>query len=288
VQDRGLDNARVGIELDEGLRVGMTQKEFQGLAEQLPLVRWESCSHIAWRIAEIKSEAEKVKLRQAARITNSAFERAFECARIGMTEKELASIIFRSYFENGATDAGFLAVIAGRERGIWADALPSDYRIQKGDLLMIDGGCRVDGYYADVSRMASFGEPSKSDRAYYEAARRANANAVASAKPGVAMSELFSAGQQPFIEAGFEDLLVLGNGQLGHGIGLSLHEYPDISSHSTKQLKPGMAIAIEPAISNKPEWAESSQFYIVENNVIITEDGCEMLTTLDDDLQILG
>ena len=105
--------------------------------------------------------------------------------------------------------------------------------------------------------------------------------------PGIEIRELFAAGQKPFMDAGLGDLLVFGSGQLGHGIGLSLHEYPDLSSGSTKKLQPGMVIAIEPAISDHPMWAESKQFYIVENNVIVTEDGCEMLTTLSDELQIL-
>ncbi len=287
VREKGLANAKIGTELDAGLRIGMTQREFRKLRNLLPGVRWESCSSMVRQVAELKSEAELEKIRRAAEITNHAFRRAFESAHVGMTEKELASLIYQSYFEQGATGTGFLAVIAGRERGIWADALPSDYVMREGDLLMIDGGCQVDGYIADISRMASFGKPSDTDRRLYEVAREANASGVAAVKPGVEMRKLFAAGQKPFIDAGFGDLLVFGRGQLGHGIGLSLHEDPDISSGSTKTLQPGMTIAIEPAISDKPEWAESEQFYIVENNVIITEDGCEMLTTLSDELQIM-
>ena len=287
VKEKGFANARIGTELDAGLRIGMTQREFQTLRELLPGVRWESCSSLVWQVAEIKSEAELEKIRRAAEITNHAFRRAFESAHAGMTEKELACLICQSYFEQGATGTGFLAVLSGRERGIWADALPSDYVMKKGDLLMMDGGCQVDGYIADISRMGSFGEPSDKDRRLYEAAREANASGVAAVKPGVEIRELFAAGQNSFIDAGFGDLLVFGRGQLGHGIGLSLHEYPDLSSGSMKKLQPGMAIAIEPAISDNPVWAESKQFYIVENNVIVTEDGCEMLRTLSDELRIM-
>ena len=265
----------------------MTQKEFGGLRALLPKVRWEPCGPIVFPIMAIKSEAEVRKLRRAAEITSNAFTLAFQSGHSGMTEKELAGIIYMSYVEQGATGLGFLAVFAGPERGIWADAMPSDYVMQRGDLLMIDGGCEVDGYHADVSRMGSFGEPEDEDRRLYELARQANADAVAMVKPGVEMRELFASGQKAYFDEGAADLLVFGAGQLGHGIGLSLHESPDISSGSREKLEPGMVITVEPAISNGAVWAESDRFYIVENDLAVTADGHEMLSTLSDELQIM-
>lgn len=287
VERRRLSGARIGIELDSGLRVGMTQEELRTLRSLLPEARWASAAHVAWKTAEIKSPAELDRLRRAAAITSEAFRAGLEAARPGMTEKELAAVIRRAYFERGATAAGFLALFAGRERGIWADALPSGYAMKRGDLLMIDGGCQVDGYVSDVSRMACFGKPSGRERELYEAARRANAAALAAVRPGVRMRELHAAGQKPFRDAGLGDLLVFGGGQLGHGIGLSLHEHPDISAASEEELRPGMAIAVEPAISDRPLWRDSEQFYIVENDVIVTEDGFELISPLDDALFLI-
>ena len=285
---KGLEAASIVIELDAGMRLGMTQEEYGTLSGLLPGARWRSCSPLAWKVAERKSPAELGRIRAATGITCRAFERAFSEAHVGMTEKELAAIIQRVYFEQGATGAGFLAVFAGRERGIWADALPSDYAIRRGDLLMLDGGCQVDGYVSDVSRMASFGPPAERDRDLYEAARRANAAALAAVRPGVRMRDLHAAGQRPYVEAGLGDLLVFGSGQLGHGIGLSLHEYPDISATSVETLEPGMVIAVEPAISDRPRWEDSQQFYIVENDVAVTQTGHEMLTPLTDELVRVG
>ncbi|MFA5866007.1 MAG: Xaa-Pro peptidase family protein [Phycisphaerae bacterium] len=287
IKEKGLDGAKIGIELDDGLRIGMTLAEVEELKAILPKVRWQSSAPIAWRVAEIKSKAELAKIRKAGEITNHAFKLALESAHTGMTEKDIFRRIAISFFEQGATATGFLAVFGGGERMIWADALPSDYRFQKGDLLMIDGGCQVDGYISDVSRMGSFGKPSDENRAMYEAARKANANAMRIVKPGVEMRELFAAGQQPYIDAGYGDKLVFGGGQLGHGIGLSLHEYPDISADSAQVLQPGMVISIEPAISDKNKWANSTKFFIVENNAIVTPDGHELLTSISDELQIL-
>ena len=287
VKEKGLDGAKIGTELADGLRIGMTCKEFDELTSILPKVQWQSAAPIAWQVSEIKSEAELAKIRKAGEITNNAFKRGLESAHTGMSEKELFGVISSSFFEQGATSLGFLAVFGGGERMIWADALPSDYRFQKGDLLMLDGGCQVDGYIADVSRMGSFGEPTDEDRAMYEAARKANANGMSMVKPGVEMRELFAAGQQPYIDAGYGDHLVFGAGQLGHGIGLSLHEYPDIAADSTQKLRPGMVIAVEPAICDRPVWADSTKFFIVENNAIVTPEGHERITTLCDELQIL-
>ena len=287
IKEKGLEAARIGTELDAGLRIGLTQRQVEGLMALLLEVQWQSCAPITWQVTEIKSETELVKLRQAAKITNRSFKLALESAHTGMTEKELFAVIAKSFFEHGATATGFLAVYAGGERMIWADALPSDYRFQKGDLLMLDGGCQIDGYISDVSRMGAFGQPTDEDRAMYETAREANANALATVKPGVEMRELFAAGQQPYIDAGYGDQLVFGAGQLGHGIGLSLHEYPDIPSGSVQKLQPGMVFSVEPAISDKPKWADSTKFFIVENNVIVTHDGYELLTDLSDELAIL-
>ena len=287
VARKGLGGATIGTELDCGLRLGMTQEEYRDLSALLPRVRWRSCSSLAWKVAERKSPAELDRIRSAARITALAFQRVLETAHVGMTEKEIAASIHRSYFELGATAAGFLAVFAGRERGIWADALPSKYVVQTGDLLMLDGGCQVDGYVSDVSRMASFGPPSSRDRELYRAARAANAAAVAAVRPGVRVKDLFAEAQRPFVEAGLGELLVFGAGQLGHGIGLSLHEYPDLSAASEQTIEPGMVIAIEPAISDRPRWADSEQFYIVENNLAVTGSGCENLTPLSDELVVI-
>jgi Xaa-Pro aminopeptidase len=285
--EKGLAHGRIGLEQDNGQRLGMTLADFEQLRAALPDVDVCSSSPVVQPVMAIKSDLEIAKIRRSCQITCEAFKKAMGALRVGMREDEAAGMVRAEMFRGGATGQGFLALFGG-PRGIWADAIASDYRFRRGDMIMFDGGCCVDGYFADVSRMAWVGEPSAQDRAWYELARQANASALAAIRPGATMRAVHAAGQRPFREHGAGDLLVFGNGQLGHGFGLTLHELPDIAATSDETLKPGMVIAVEPAIANTPDWATSQKFFIVENNVVITETGYEMLTPMSDELYIVA
>ena len=287
VADRGLGEGVIGTELDRGLRIGMTLTEFEELKAMLPNARFCSAADVVWSVREIKSAREIERVRQACTITCDAFATALRQLQPGMSERDLASIIRARMFELGATDAGFLAVYGGASRGMWADAMPSDNELKRGDLVMLDGGCGVDGYLADVSRMACIGEPTAETRRLYELTREAQASALAAVRAGTTMRELHEAGQAPFRHGGATDLLVFGAGQLGHGIGLTIHEPPDVSAASEAPLEAGMTIAVEPAITNRSGWHNSSYFVIVENNVVVTDQGYDLLTPLSDELWIV-
>ena len=285
IGERGLTEAVIGIETDQGMRIGMTFDELRNLQQMLPKATFRSAADAIWPVRTIKSPAEIEKIRRACHITCDAFAEALRRLKPGMTEKAVAGIIRAKMFEGGATGEGFLAVYGG-PRAMWADTMPSDYQFQRGDLIMFDGGCTVDGYFADVSRMACLGEPSPEARRHYELARQANAEALAVIRPGTPMRELHAAGQRAYRENSAGNLLVFGGGQLGHGIGLTVHEPPDIAANSDKPLESGMTIAVEPAITNHGGWLQSDYFVIVENNVAVTKDGYDMLTPLNDALWI--
>lgn len=286
ITEKSLAKGGIATELDNGLRTGMTVTEFRQLQEALPKVKFQSAAPVVWPVRAIKSELEIEKIRKACRITCEAFAVAQRALRPGMMEREVAAIVRAEMFKRGATGEGFLALFGG-PRGIWADAIASDYRFQKGDAIMFDGGCCVDGYYADVSRMAWVAEPPAADRRLYELARNANAEALTALHPGAKIKDVHTAGQRVFRTQGAEALLVFGAGQLGHGIGLSIHEPPDMAANSEETLQPGMTIAVEPAITNKPKWTDSDRFFIVENNVVITADGYELLSPMPDALWIV-
>lgn len=286
IAEKGLARATIGTELDGGLRLGLTVTEFRQLQDALPHVAFRSAAPVVWPARAIKSALEIEKIRRACRITCEAFAVAQQALRVGMTEREAAAIVRAEMFRRGATGEGFLALFGG-PRGIWADALPADYPFRRGDPIMFDGGCCVDGYYADVSRMAWVGEPSSEDRRLYELARRANAEALAALRPGAIIKDVHAAGQRVFNAEGAGALRVFGRGQLGHGIGLSIHEPPDMAADSEETLRPGMTIAVEPALTNRPKWTDSDRFFIVEHNVVITADGYELLTPLSDALWIV-
>ena len=169
---------------------------------------------------------------------------------------------------------------------MWPDALASDYVIRKGDLVMLDGGSEVDGYRADMSRMAAVGKPTDETLRLYDAAVKANDAVMDSIRGGVPIREICLAGIRSFEQSGVGHLMVHGAGHTGHGIGLRLHEPPDLRLDSEQVLEAGMVLAIEPAITDIKGWNQANAFYILEQNIVVREDGPELLTPMTKELWV--
>jgi Xaa-Pro aminopeptidase len=238
---------------------------------------------------EIKSKLEIDVLREACSISTLAIENGLESLKEGITEREICGIIKAEMYRLGAGGIPFLAVIAGWDgRSICCDSHPTSYGIQKGDVVQVDGGCSVKGYCADMCRTGALGFVKK-DRygELYEISKGAHFSVRSRLKNGAPIRDVCLAGKTYIREKGYGSLLVFGEGQTGHGIGLDLHQPPYLLDDSTGTLKSGMVVAIEPAISENPDWDESSYFTIVENNYAITDDGYEQLTNSDEGIRIV-
>lgn len=286
LREKGLIDRNLGMELSAGFQMGLPQAQYEELRTALPEVKIVDGSEVIWRCRFKKSEEELKYIRKACQITCKAFQKALEVIKPGMKEKEIASIIYATAFTEGATEKGFLAVYAG-ERMMWSDALASDYELKKGDLLMLDGGCGVSGYLADVSRMASLGNPSELHQRQYDAAVAGHHAVLDQMKAGNSIARMCLAGNKEFTDRGFGENLVFGGGQTGHGLGLSLHEPPDLRLDSKENLEEGMVLAIEPAITDRVGWNESQCFLILENNYLVTDKGHELLTDMSEQLFIV-
>jgi len=286
IKDKGLEEGTIGFPLGPGTRLGLSYREFETLRTGLPKARFVDSSSIVYGCRRIKSELEIEKLRRAGAITSKGFEAAFRAVRPGMTERELEGIVRGTYFQNGATMSGFLATLCGGERMMWPDALASDYVIRDGDLVMLDGGAEVDGYRSDMSRMAVAGKPTDEMRRLYDAAVQANDAVMDAIRAGVPIGEICQAGVRSFQDSGVGHLMVFGGGQTGHGLGLSLHEPPDLRLDSDEVLEAGMVLAIEPAITDREGWNQANAFYILEQDIVVREDGPELLTPMTKELWV--
>lgn len=286
IKDKSIDGSTLGMEFGSGCRLGMSINELEAFKASLPNTNIVDGTSVIWDCRRIKSNLEIEKIREACRITSLGFETGFRSLRRGMTERELEKIIRGSYFQEGASKSGFLAVMAGSERMIWADALASEYSIQMNDLVMLDGGCTVAGYYADMSRMASMGAPTDEVRRLYQAAVASNDAVINTIRAGERISEICLAGGKALEERGVSHLKVFGGGATGHGIGLNLKEPPDLRIDSDEILEAGMTLAIEPAITDIPGWSAATAFFILEQDILVTEDGHELLTPMTKDLWV--
>jgi len=289
IRDLGLSQSTVAMEVGGHQTLFMPVSVFGGLRERHPNMCIVSCFPAIMAVRAVKSPLEIQCLREACRITTAAVEHGFSIIRAGITEKEICRAIKARMYDLGADSVPFLTVIAGWEgRSICWDSHPTEYTVKPGDPVQIDGGCAVKGYTADMARTASLGPIT--NRRYlelYDVAQRAQ-NAVREVlRPGAAIHDVCTAGRQSIVNDGCEQLLVFGEGQTGHGIGLNLHEAPFLVRASHETLQPGMVVAVEPAILEDGDLERATFFTIVENDYLITETGIEPLTTSPDEIRVV-
>ena len=223
----------------------------------------------------VKTPLEIAKIRKSVDLNSQAFELAMKKARPGMREYELAAEIEYRMKRLGAEAPAFDTITASGPRTALPHARPSEARFEAGQLLLIDMGARLDGYMSDMTRMAHFGPAPKKVRDAYALVLEAQLAAVAAVKPGRAGKAIDKAARdilkgQPFIHS------------TGHGLGLEIHEDPRIGKTGMTKLKAGMVITIEPGI-----YIEGWGGIRIEDTVLVTESGCEVLTPTPKTLRIL-
>lgn len=219
----------------------------------------------------IKDTAEIAAIRHAITLSEAALRDTLAIARIGISERELASRLDTRMIELGADGLAFETLLHAGAYTALPHTAPLDYRIQSGDPLLIDFGARVDGYCADITRTVFVGAVTAAQRDFYAVVEAANAAARAAAGPGVSAEAVDVAARQVIIAAGYGDLI---RHRTGHGIGLQAHEAPYIVRGNQQTLQPGMVFTIEPGIYRMGEIGVR-----IEDDILITETGAESLTT---------
>jgi Xaa-Pro aminopeptidase len=280
-----LPSGRIGIELGFGQRLGMTVNQFHALEANGENLEFVNGTPLIQTVRMVKSSAEVSCLRRACEISQAGVRAGWEALRPGMTEKELARVMGSTMYEHGAelgTQPSFLAMLSGPERYKTLNALASDRELAVGDLVMIDGGAVYGGYSTDFIRQACLGDPTDDQRKWFEICLEANDAAISAIRPGVSGADVYDAGVEVFKREGLMDFNVLNI--VGHGTGMEVHELPWLGERNTvytssTTLQPGMVVCIEPVIGGMdgPDWRAGC--FIVEDKVLVTETGSEVLTT---------
>src|SRR5262245_54826360 len=284
---------RIGLELGFGHRLGMTVEQLEALRRELSGVELVSGTPLIQAVKMVKSPAEVERVRRACEISQAGVRAGWEALRPGMTEKELAAVMSSTMYAEGAEfgpQPSFLVYMSGPDRYQTLNALASDKPIVEGDLVLIDGGAVYGGYSTDFIRQASLGEPTADQRRWFEIAIEANEAAVAAIRPGVTGADVYEAGVAVFEREGLMDFNALNI--VGHGTGMEIHELPWLGERDTVYsaetvLEPGMVVCIEPVIAGMdgPDWHSGA--FIVEDKVLVTETGSEILTAaLDKELWV--
>lgn len=279
MQQRGFDRSKVAIEKGFGQRVGMSYDEFVDLQERLPGVQWKDCTPMLWHLRARKSDAEVAKLRKASEITDAAYEAVRQQAKEGTSEREINAIMGETYMRLDSDFRGFIVVNAGKQRYKMMNPYASEYRLQRGDMCIMDFGAVYQGYWSDLTRGFFVGEVSDRQREFYEVARAASAAGVAAAKPGATCEQIDKVCEEYLVDAGYRDFMLH---RTGHSLGLEVHEMPSLGPGQTTVMEPNMVFAVEPGIYDFDIGG-----FRMEDIVLVTDTGSEYLSNCTRDLTVV-
>jgi len=269
-------DARVGVE-PRSLRV----LELRLLEYAAPKALFLSAEDLIAELRMAKDPAEIAAMRQAVQIAQNALQATLPAIKIGMTEKELASELTVQLLRNGAeSKLPFAPIVCAGPNSANPHAVPSERRLQAGDLLIIDWGATFDNYLSDLTRTFAIGEASPEYARIAQVVAEANQAGRDAATPGVPASLVDSAARQVIEKAGYGSYFIH---RTGHGLGMEEHEEPYIRSDNTQLLLPGMTFTVEPGI-----YLPERGGVRIEDNVVITESGSESLSNFPRELKVVG
>ena len=232
---QGLSAARLGVDLE-----GVSAHFFRELRRSVPNAKIKDATNLLAELRAVKSEDEIQALRHAAQSTDCAEWTALDAFQVGWTENELGIHLRQALIGQGAETIAFL-VLGGGVRGVAAHAMPSDTPIIPGELVRLDMGGYFEGWASDLAKTACVAEPSLRQRHIYRTLRNIMDDHIARIRPGKTAGDLFDAVASDFHLAN----LRFSAPHVGHGLGLSIHDWPILSGGNLAPIRSGMVISAE-------------------------------------------
>jgi len=272
LSDRGIAGGKLGIEERTYFVYA------NGIARSAPQIEPVDAIPITAGCRGVKDQHELDLMRLASKVTLRAYKAAYEAMEEGMTQTEFAGLVSAAHSRQGYSGG------AGVQTAQYS-ALPhgstTPQVISEGTILLIDGGCSVEGYRSDISRTFVLGEPSAKMRDVFAIELQAQSAALAAAKPGVECQAVDAAARKVIEDAGYGPDYTYFTHRVGHGMGMDGHEWPYLVKGNTLPLAPGMVFSDEPGIYIRGEFGVR-----LEDDMVITADGAELFTpqstSLDD------
>ncbi|HEX8916230.1 MAG TPA: Xaa-Pro peptidase family protein [Humisphaera sp.] len=225
-------------------------------------------------LRKVKDDHEVALIRKSVATAEEAYNAVRGEIKVGQTEAYLAALLDFEMRCRGASGSSFNTIVASGTRSALPHYRPQEKPVQRDQVLLIDWGAVVGGYCSDMTRTLSVGNISPRLKEAYKACVEAQKAAVAVLRPGVMTMNADRAARDVIERAGFGDYF--GHG-LGHGLGRQIHELPSLRhTGGDEELRPGMVVTVEPGIYIPGEGGVR-----VEDDVLITHSGCELLSTLD-------
>jgi Xaa-Pro aminopeptidase len=264
LRSRGLATGTLGIE--ETVRFVFSDN----VAKALPTLRLTSGTPVTAGCRGVKSDAELALMRHASAVTLKAYEAAWKSLTDGMTQNQFASLVSTAHQRLGYRgDAG---VQVGEYSALPHGSVTPQV-IREGTILLIDGGCQVEGYNSDISRTFVLGKATDRMKKVFDIEHQAQTAAVKTARPGIECQAVDAAARKVIADAGFGPAYKYFTHRVGHGIGMDGHEWPYLVKGNTQKLEPGMTFSDEPGIYIPGEFGVR-----LEDDMVITADGAELMT----------
>lgn len=230
-------------------------------------------------LREVKDENEIATIRKACEIADSAFKFILGEIKTGMTEIEVANKLDFHMRSLGATGVSFDTIVASGVRSAMPHGVASEKRIEMGDMITLDFGCYYQGYVSDMTRTFAIGDPGQKLKDIHQLVLDAQLMVNEAAKPGITGVELDAVARNYFAKYGYADAF---GHSTGHGIGLEVHEGPNVSRLAEKAFVPGNVITNEPGL-----YFPDLGGVRIEDDLVITETGNKVLVHSPKELIIL-
>ncbi|MHA6260666.1 M24 family metallopeptidase [Sporosarcina sp. CAU 1771] len=274
VHERGITLSSVAIE-----KTHLTVERLERINELFPGATVSRIDEQLNAMRVIKNEEELSYLRKAAELADYAIQVGCNEIAEGKTELEILMAIEFEMKKKGVQKMSFDTTVLSGPKTASPHGTPGDRKITEGDFVLFDLGVVYKGYCSDITRTVAFGEPTDEKREIYETVKRAEQAAIDLVRPGVRAMDLDKASRDVIVNAGYGEYFTH---RLGHGLGISVHEYPSITATNEMELTEGMVFTIEPGIYN-PDITGVR----IEDDVVVTANGVEVLTKFPKELIVI-
>lgn len=249
----------------------LTVKRLNELKDNFGITQIKSIDQEIKDIRNIKSEEEINILKQAAAFADEAIEIGVHALKEGVTELEIVREIERHMLSiDGIASMSFDTMVLFGDNAALPHGVPGDRKLKNNEFVLFDLGVVYKGYCSDITRTIAFGTPIEQVQKIYDTVLEANLRAIKTVRPGVKISDCDKAARDYITEQGYGEYFPH---RLGHGLGISVHEFPDISSTNHDTFKEGMVFTIESGV-----YVEGVAGVRIEDDIVVTKDGYEIIT----------
>ena len=271
LKERGLATGALGLE--ETVRFVFAE----GVAKAAPQVKITSATPVTAGCRMIKSDHEIELMRLAAKVTLTAYEAAYRALKEDMTQHDFSDLVHAAHSQLGFT--GDADVNVGEYSALPHGSITPQV-IRDGTILLMDGGCKVEGYTSDISRTFVLGKPTDKMKKVFDVVHRAQSAALASARPGIACGDVDAAARKVITDAGFGPDYKFFTHRVGHGMGMDVHEWPYLVRGNPHPTAANMVFSDEPGVYIRGEFGIR-----LEDDLHITENGAELFTPQSSSLE---